>query len=98
MSCKHYSKENRINTIVIDEDNFKAKKIIRETLYDKRVNATKRHSSAKCIYEPTTGLQGTRSQSDRTENHQRTVTLETSTIFFNKLIEQGGESVWIQED
>lgn len=84
-----------MNTIIIHEDNFKAKKIIREKLYDKRVNATRRHSSAKCIYEPTTGLQGTQSQSDRTENHQRTITLETSTIFFNKLVEQGDESVGI---
>lgn len=42
MSCKHYSKENRMNTIIIDEDNFKAKQIIRETLYDKRVDATRR--------------------------------------------------------
>lgn len=72
MLCKHYSKENRMNTIIINEDNFKAKKIIRETLYDKRVNATRRQSSAKYIYEPTTGLQDTQSQSDRTENHQRT--------------------------
>lgn len=53
------------------------------------------NSSAKYIYEPTTGVQGIRSQSDGTENHQRTVTLETSTIFFNKLVEQGDESVCI---
>lgn len=98
MSCKHDAKENRMNTIIIDEDNFKAKEIIRETLYDKRVNATRRQSSAKYIYEPTTGLQDTQSQSDRTENHQRTVRLETPMIFFNKLAEQGDKSVGIQED
>lgn len=42
MSCKHDAKENRMNTIIIDEDNVKAKEIIRETLYDKRVNAARR--------------------------------------------------------
>lgn len=67
MSCKHYSKENRINAIIIDKDNFEAKKIIRETICDKRVNATRRHSSAKYIYEPTTGLQGTQSQRQNKE-------------------------------
>lgn len=98
MSCKHYAKENRMNTIIIDEDNVKAKKIIRETLYDKRVNATRRQSSAKYIYmnQPQDfKIHKVKVTEQRTIKGHR---LETPMIFFNKLAEQGDESVGIQED
>lgn len=38
-----------MNIVIIDEVDFRAKKITRETLYDRIVNTTRRDSSAKYI-------------------------------------------------